>query len=287
MKQHIRHKNCIIRILFVWGFFVSLFFLPAGTMPTAQAQEPEEAPLEITADDTLEWHRNEMKFIARGQVIAAQGDVEIRSSTLTAHYRETDRSAIDIYRINADKNVIINSNEATAYGDEAVYDIDKGQAVMTGDNLKMISPDQIVTARDNFEYFVTDGRLIANGAVKIVRGEDTITTDRAIAFFSENAQGKRELQRLEAKGNVVITTPTEVLYGDQGHYDAASNIAEIYGNVKITRGPNILEGERAEVNLTTNISRMFGGTPSGDNTGGTGRVRGVFYPDSDNPPARD
>lgn len=281
MKRYIRNKQRRARILFLWGL-VSLFGPVMADFHQAQAQEQEqsEAPLEITADDTLEWHRNDLKFIARGKVIAAQGDVEIKSSTLTAHYRETDKSAIDIYRINADQNVIINSKEATAYGDLAVYNVDQGKATMTGDNLKMVSPDQIVTARDNFEYFVTDGRLIANGAVKIVRGEDTITTDQAIAFFSENAEGERQLQRLEAKGNVIITTPTEVLYGNQGHYDAASNMAEIYGNVRITRGPNVLEGERAEVDLTTNISRMFGGAASGTTGTDSGRVRGVFYPDS-------
>ena len=45
--------------------------------------------------------------------------------------------------------------------------------------------------------------------------------------------------------------------------------------MKITRGPNILEGDRADVNLTTNVSTMKGSPAAG------GRVRGVFYPGSE------
>lgn len=266
--------------------YLAVLAVLSAALP-AFAQAEKDPPLEITADRTLEWHRNDLRFIARGNVAAQQGDVTIRSETLTALYRETEDTSIDIYRLDADENVIIDSSEANAYGDQAVYDVDQGKAVMTGENLRMTSPDQTVTARDNFEYFVNDGRLIANGAVRIVRGEDTITTDQAIALFSENVEGERQLQRLEAKGNVIIKTPAETLYGDRGHYDAAGNIAEIYGNVRITRGPNVLEGERAEVDLTTNISRMFGGAASGTTGTDSGRVRGVFYPDSNNTPAPD
>lgn len=259
--------------LFIAYFCSSLSIASAS----AYAQKEDTVPLEITADDTLEWHRDDLKFIAKGNVIAAQGDVTIKAMTLTADYRETENSSFDIYQLTADKNVVISSNAANAYGNLAVYDVDEGKAVMTGDSLRMTSPEQTVTARDSFEYFVTDGKLVANGNVHIVRGENTIDTDHAFAVFTENAAGQRQLQRLEAIGHVVITTPTEVLRGEQGYYDAATNIAQISGNVKITRGPNVLEGEQAEVDLTTNISRMFG---NGIQNNGQGRVRGVFYPDS-------
>jgi lipopolysaccharide export system protein LptA len=113
--------------------------------------------------------------------------------------------------------------------------------------------------------------------------------------LKENAQGKRVLDNLEAFGNVVIVTPTERITGAYGIYRAGSNKAELKGGVKITRGPNVLEGERAEVDMTTNISKIFGAPTSeqapakvgGALTGspnvqtGGGRVRGVFYPNSE------
>ena len=69
-----------------------------------------------------------------------------------------------------------------------------------------------------------------------------------------------------------------MLTGDRGIYQASTNIAELHDNVKITRGPNVLEGEKAQVNLETNVSKISGGS------GETGRVRGVFYPGSEEKP---
>lgn len=234
-----------------------------------------DQPLEITASQTLEWHRNASQYIARGDVVMKQGDVTIKADMLTADYRESKESAVEIYRLTAEGRVYIDSQGNRAQGDHAVYDVDKGTAVMTGGDLRMTTAEQTVTARDRFEYNVTDGKLSAVGNAKVIHGADTLTADAVDAVFATDpATGQRKLDRADATGRVVIKTPTEVLTGARGVYIAASNVATLSGGVKIERGPNVLEGEQAEVNLTTNVSRMVGG--AGEN----GRVRGVFYPGS-------
>lgn len=248
----------------------------------AQTNSEKNKPLEITADQTLEWHRNDKKYVARGEAVATQGNVSIHAETLTADYRENQTSNFDIYKMTADDNVIITSQGNEAFGDKAVYELDTGIATMTGKALKMTAPDQTLTARDKFEYGVTEGRLSAYGDVVVIRPNDKMQADKASAFFSQNTQsnGQRKLERLEAEGNVIITTATETLRGDRGVYRADTNIAEVTGHVKITRGPNVLEGERAEINLTTNVSRMFGNQTGTSSPTGKGRVKGVFYPSS-------
>ncbi|MEM6781236.1 MAG: LptA/OstA family protein [Pseudomonadota bacterium] len=141
----------------------------------------------------------------------------------------------------------------------------------------MVSPDQTITANDKFIYQTAQRRATAVGNAKVVLAEDTLSANTIEAVFKEqsNEGGQDAVETLEAKGNVVITTPTEVLSGNYAIYRSATNKAEITGNVKITRGPNILEGARAEVDLTTNISKMFGAEETGE------RVRGVFYPNSE------
>jgi len=265
-----RTVNGFLRMLLIC-ILSTVYCLPS----TALAQQTSDEPLEITAQQTLEWHHNDLQYIARGNVLVRQGDVEIAADTITADYRETDKSAFEIYRLTADGNVTISSQGNTATGERAVYEVDKEMAVMTGNNLRLTSPDQTVTAKDSFEYWVTEGRLTAKGAAHVTRLQDTLDADTVSATFAENAAGARQLKTLEADGNVRITTPTEMLTGHKGRYDAAANTAEITGNVRITRGPNVLEGERAEVNLTTNVSTMQGGA------GQDNRVRGVFYPGSE------
>ncbi len=242
----------------------------------------DNIPLEITADTSLEWQRNEKTFTARGNALAKQGDASVSAATLTAHYVENSTKGggggMKISQVFAEDNVVIRSKDTEAFGAKATYDLDKGYAVMTGSDLRMTSPDQTVTAHDKFEYWMKDAKFVAVGRAKISRTGDTLEADTISAVMQDNAQGQRKLESLEANGNVVIVTPSEMVTGAHGVYKASTNTAEMTGGVKITRGPNVLEGERAEVDLNTNTSRIFGAG------GQAGRVRAVFYPGSDKKP---
>lgn len=241
------------------------------------AQDGADKPLEITADRTLEWHRQDKQFIAVGSVQAVQGGSVLYADRLTADYRETADSSMDIYQLTATGNVRLENNDgSTAYGEKAVYTVDDGRAVLTGANLRIVSPDRTITASDRMEYLTQKGEASAHGNAKMVQGDDTITAGTLKAFFTQGEGGQRALSRAEAIGNVVIITPQEKLTGDKGVYTAANDTAEVTGKVRITRGPNVLEGARATVNLKTSVSTMYGGasSPTGDT-----RVRGVFYPE--------
>lgn len=246
----------------------------------AQAQESKGDPVEITAKRTLEWHRNTKQFVATGDVIAKQGTATVYADTLTADYREANGSSMDIHTLTATGNVRLENNDgSTAYGDKAVYTVDDGRAILTGGNLRIVSPERTITATDRMEYLTQAGEASAYGNARLMQGDDTITASTLKAFFAEGANGQRALNHAEAIGNVVITTPEEKLTGDKGTYKAADNTAEITGKVRITRGPNTLEGARGTVNLGTNVSTLYGGaaSPTGDT-----RVRGVFYPEKKN-----
>ncbi len=263
------------------SLYVSIVSLAIASMAYAQgtSTNPDQnKPLEITADESLEWHRNDLFFKAKKNVRASQGGTTLISDILVAKYRESKTSNIDIHTIQATGRVQIVSANSKAYGDKAIYSVDKGYAVMTGNNLKLVSDDQTVTARDKFQYWVNKGRLEAIGKAVAMREGDRLEADKLIAIFDEK-NGKRTLRTLQAIGNVVITTPTEVLTGEKAIYQAKTDIAEISENVKITKGPNTLEGAKAQVNLKTNISKIFGSKEPGG-----GRVKGVFFPRSESKP---
>ena len=265
-------------------YLLVVFCVGALFIPNVQAQTNLDfgkgEPLEITADESLEWHRNELYFKAVKNVRAVQGGTTLVADELTAKYRDGAEGGIDIYEMQADGSVSIMSAESKAYGDKAVYDVSKGYAVMTGKNLRLVSDGQTVRASDKFQYWVKDGRLEAIGEAEAVRGDDSLRADKIIAIFTEDKAGKRILKTMEAIGSVVITTPDEVLTGGRAVYTASTNIAELHDNVKIKRGNNVLEGKVAQVNMNTNVSKIIGGTSITTDGGseGSGRVRGVFYP---------
>ncbi len=273
----ILRRSCIIALLLLWVI----------APPVAAQNAPFGSgnnPLEITADKSLEWDRANQKFIARVNTLAVQGTSSVSAQTLTAKYRSSAKSDIDIHLLTAEGDVKITNQTSVAYGDHATYDLDQGLAVITGDNLRLISPDQTITAQDRFEYWVAEGRAIAIGRPRVIRpkptgGQDTLEADEIIATFKNNSQGARVIDILEAKNNVVITMKSEIITGSYGIYHAATNQAELTGTVTITRGPNTLEGNRAIVDLTTNISTIYGDPNAAP--GQKGRVKGVFYPGSE------
>ena len=242
---------------------------------TAQQTQKSSLPIEIEADDALEWDREGKTYTAQGNAVATQGTTQLKAETLIADYREADDGSTQIWRLTAITGVILISEEGTAYGDRAVYKIDEAVAEMTGNDLRMENPDQIMTANQKFEYFTNANRFEASGDVVVDRGEDKLNADKIITFFKNDENGERVLDKLEAQGNVIITTPEEILKGRVGVYDPNTQIAELLGNVSIEREQNILTGSRATVDLETNISRLFGSPAAGE------RVKGVFFPNSD------
>ncbi len=254
---------------------------PATTaVPTAATAEQ---PLEISADTSLEWESQKKQYLAKGRATAKQGDFSVTGDTLTADYRDGAGGKTEIWQLTATGNVEIISGTSKAYGENAVYRVDEGKAVMTGKNLRLEGEQMKLTASERFEYYKDDGRMVAVGTPVVTHGTDTLKANTITAWVYSSAEKKATpnasgLKRAEATGNVVITTPTEVATGNKAIYLGDRNTAELLENVKITRGPNTLEGARAEIDLTTKISKIFG---TQTENAGNGRVKGVFFPSSD------
>jgi lipopolysaccharide export system protein LptA len=265
-------------------FITALCLMPIA----AQAQQAGKQPLEVTAQKTLEWDRNNKTFIARQDAIAKQGTTELHGDTLTAKYTEgTDGKGMTVNRIDAVGNVMIVSEGSRATGDQGYYDVKNGFAELTGNDLKLVTKGDTITARDKMTYSASKREMHAYGDASATRDDDVITGDHLIGRFKPGENGSSKMDEMEAIGNVVITTPTEILYGDRALYLAGPNKATVTGHVRIEKGPNVIEGARGEIDMNTNISKIFGGAPGPAATdatgapvpGADGRVRGVFYPD--------
>ena len=276
-----------------------------------------QKPIEIAADQGIEWHRETQRYIARGNASAIQGDSAVHGDTLIAYYRSQPNGGTEIFRYEAIGNVRITNPTQTAFGDKGVYDIDTGVLVMTGKALKITTPTDTITARDSLEYWEHKKIAVARGNAVAVSQERRMTGDVLTSHFVEgraappppaarNANARNQpaargrpaptpaaatatgqrMQRIEGFGNVHVSTATDIVRADRGVYNADTSIAMMSGNVRITRGQNQLYGDFAEVNLNTGISRLLTSASSGDK-----RVRGLFVPQnnadasSGNPPA--
>lgn len=261
-------------------FALLLLSAPLHAQPTASPASDQ--PLEISADKALEWDRANSKYFARGNAIAKQGDMQVQADTLVADYRDAN-GRTEIYRFTATGNVILTSGANKAYGEQAVYEVESGKAVLTGKDLRIEATEMKLTAQERFEYYANEGRMVAIGSPVITNKDSTLQADTITAWTADKSAGSDKgksdsqlgnLKRAEATGNVVITTPKEKATADKGVYTGENDTVELLGKVKLMQGVNTLEGVRAEMNLTTNLSRIYGDPNKG------GRVKGVFFPNS-------
>jgi lipopolysaccharide export system protein LptA len=219
-------------------------------------------PLEIVADDGIEWRKEAKVYIARGKARAKQGDVAVHADVLKAYYRNTTGGGAQIWRIDGDGDVRIVSPTQTAYGDKAVYDVTQGVLVLTG-KVRMVTKTDKIVARDSLEYWEKRGLVVARGNAVASRGDTRLRADILTARFETGKNGKTRMTRIDAFDNVLVSTASEIATGNQGVYNVETGIAVLSGSVKITRGKNQLRGAYAEINLNTGVSRLFGGGNQG------------------------
>jgi len=262
-------------LIILLAFAVFGMTAPVAAQGLDDLTSDSEEPVEIFADDGIEWIQDKKQYIARGNAQAKRSDVIVNADVLTAHYRDTDAGGTDIWRLDADGNVKITNPTTVAQGDRAVFNIDKGILVLTGRNLKMTADGNVVTAKDSLEFWQNKEMAVARGDAKVNSQGKVLTADILTAYFHDVAGEGTKIQRLEAFGNVKIETPTETATSDRGVYEIETGVASIYGSVKIIRDKNILTGEYGQVNLNTGVSRLLNATPGSKNKG---RVRAVFSP---------
>lgn len=250
-----------------------LLFLSAPADAATGVATDSNAPVEISAKHSLEWNRKAKTYTAREDAIAKQGDLQVSSDTLTAHYSDSS-GATDITQLVANGNVVIVSPPYTVYGDKATYVVAENSAVLTGGDLRIETATEKLTARDKIEFFGKENRLAAFGDAVAVRGTDTLKANTLNAFFQKSADDKMTLQKITADGNVSIKTIRETVTGSKGVYDVVSGKAQLTGKIRILQGANWLEGTRAEVDLKTGVSRLF----AEGNAATEGRVKGMFFP---------
>ena len=228
-----------------------------------------QMPLEINADQGIEWRRDQNIYVASGNARASRGELELFADELTAHYRDAPDGSSEIYKITASGNVRIVSPSERAQGDRGAYDVDNGVVVLLGENLRLTTPDEVITARDSLEYWEQKQMAVARGEAQAARNDRRISADVLAAHFQPGSGETLELQRIEAYGNVEVQTDRDYARGNRGTYFADRELATLQGAVKITRGENQMNGDYAEVDLATGVSRLL--------SSGSG-VKGMILP---------
>jgi lipopolysaccharide export system protein LptA len=274
----------------MWSFArLWLLLLAAGLLlvQPAHAQlgsSDPAAPINVQADNGIEWQQDKQLYIARGNAVATRGPASIKADTLIAHYREAKGggntntgSNNEIYRIEAEGNVVITRDNRTVVGDHADYDMDQGIGIVHGKALKMTTATDVITAKDALEWYDQKQVAVARGdAVAVRQGGRTIKADTLTAYMVKTAQAQPGAPGQPAKPGAAPAKPaappakpattTAAANGSTPPANAPAangddskiNRIDAQGHVVVINGPDIGRGDYGVYNAVSDICTLLG-----------------------------
>lgn len=277
----------------------ALLALALGAISPAHAQNMDflgqdgKDPLTIDASGGIEWNQRERVFIASGPARATRGDLTLDADQLRAYYRDAPQGGNnELYRLDAIGNVRITQPGRVATGNHAVYDVDKAVIVLKdGHPVRLDAGPDVITTDGQLEFWqdrkLAVARAQSPAGAQAVRADRRIQADVLTAQFGAGADGKSQIELVEAFDNVRITTAQDEVFANRAAYNVPTGLARLTGSVKIRRGENVINGCSADIDLNTGVSRLNscegaavqGGTQAAP--GGAqkpGRVHGVLAP---------
>jgi lipopolysaccharide export system protein LptA len=132
-------------------------------------------------------------------------------------------------------------------------------------------PSTVEVEANEMEIIDADRQAIFRGRVDAVRDNEHIRSDIMTVYYSDVKQAdgtsKSQVSKLDATGNVTITTKKQIITGEWAKMDVLANKLVVGGHVKLVEGKTTLQGEKLNVDLNTDRTLMTGG-----------RVKGSFVP---------
>jgi len=234
--------------------------------------DTDDPPIEVTSDNGIEWHRDTMMYVARGNALAVQGEDRVYGDVLVAHYRETEAGTTEIWRMEARGHARIVTPSQTVTGGLAIYETDKDVLVVTGPPLRMETPQEVVTATDSLEYWGGQRMAVARGDGYAVRANgDTIRGDVLTGYFAEPAEDGAQdgTQDGAQTATGTGTAPPRPASGGDTAEDGAAEEGpigstgdlermEAFGSVVITTVKEVVRGDQAVYDVPAGTATVVG-----------------------------
>lgn len=252
----------------------------------------DDSPIIIEAEKSVVCDETAQKCVATGAASAQKGTSKVYGDVLTVYFKEEGKKR-EVTAMTADGHVRMTTPTETAYGEHAHYDAALDRIILTGGNLKIVTPNEILTARDSIEYYHGENKGVARGnaIAQFPEKKQLIQADTLVAYFKSaaaKAEQKKEgddeenlaLERVEAEGNILASGPNGIVTGGRGVYQDKTKIVEVFHNVKLTQDKNVIEGEYAKFNLETNVAEMYPQSPNAQQDKPLKRISGIIMPKS-------
>ena len=101
------------------------------------------------------------------------------------------------------------------------------------------------------------GRAVLTGNVVIAQGDMRLTAARVTVDYA-TVDGRRRIERLLAEGEVLVVSGEDAAAGDEAVYTLATSGIVLTGDVVVTQDGNTLAGDSLAIDLSTGAGTVTG-----------------------------
>ncbi|MBN8827499.1 MAG: lipopolysaccharide transport periplasmic protein LptA [Sphingobacteriia bacterium] len=165
-----------------------------------------------------------------------------------------------------DKIVKPKSNSPVSIqSDSLEFDQEKNQATFSGNVIVNQDDTEIKSNKIIVHYFKAEK-------------DDKKPAEEAKAELSNQGFGNRKIVKIDAVGNVILTSPDKKAFADKAIYNLERKQLEMFGNVKLVQDKSELYGNRLMYDLASNKASIFGEEKHLVNHEQKKRVKAVIMP---------
>ena len=248
--------------------FLALLFIvyPLALNAFSFSDEPSSkaAPLEINAANGMICSQDKKRCTALGPVVSTKGTSILKCQKLVVHFQDTPQTqqassvSQDIKKLEAFGGVQFFDVKGgfKATGQYAQYRPELGQLRLKGNPI-LKDAETVVLAGSEVIFYENSRMATTVGRSTIKRGDKLMQADVLKVYFTKGADDKLVFDRLEAEGNVVISTPAEIAKARRGIYRHKTQIAELFDDVVITKTDGQLRGNYGRYDMLSGQSQIF------------------------------
>ncbi len=157
------------------------------------------------------------------------------------------------------------------YAFVALMAVSPARGAATPEELGFDADEPIAVNADSFSADLQGETGTYSGNVLVVQGAIRLRADEVTVA----APGGRAT-RMEARGGVVVESPSGTATGALAIYDISTQIVRLTGNVVLTNNANVMRGNVLEVSIANGRATLSGGAVANEQNQGQGRVQGLF-----------
>ncbi len=229
------------------------------------------SPLEINAQNGMICSQDKRRCTASGPVVSTKGNSVLKSEKLVVYFKNEsfpkteksdDNPRQDVERIEAIGNVHFFDTRGSkqggveATGDYALYQEEKGKLILEGHPI-LRDAQTLISGGDQVIFYEKAQMAKTVGRSTVKRDDKLMQADVFNVYFTKDATGKLSFDRVEAHGNVLISTPTEIAKAKRGVYANTTQVAELFDDVVITRVEGQLRGNYGRYDMASGQSQLF------------------------------